>query len=52
MKLEIGKRYVRRDGKATGGLFERDISTNYPFYDEVYDETYTEEGKWHIFGET
>ena len=40
MKLEAGKRYVRRDGKVTGELIDY-YEVNYPFCDPHSDETYT-----------
>jgi hypothetical protein len=44
MKLEVGKRYVRRDGKVTGPLKRSDNPT-YPFYCEELKAT------WEVTGE-
>jgi len=45
IKLESGKRYVRRDGKVSGPLA---IAHNdeYPFVDEVHDEDYMADGSY------
>jgi hypothetical protein len=43
MKLEVGKRYVRRDGKISG-LLESCNDASYLFHDKTIFATYTEEG--------
>jgi len=53
MKIEAGKRYVRRDGKITGPIgVEGEVGdTDYPFYDDVFECTYTPYGVWKLNGE-
>lgn len=53
MKIEAGKRYVRRDGKVTGpiGVEGEGGDTDYPFYDDVFECTYTPHGVWKLNGE-
>lgn len=43
LKLEFGKRYVRRDGEISGVL-EDTFTSSYPFLDESQSATYTENG--------
>lgn len=43
MKLEVGKKYVRRDGNTTGPLESYD-GCPFVFLDPYYGESYTEEG--------
>ena len=45
MKLEIGKRYIRRDGIITGPL-RMSKHWQYSFYDPANDESYSEQGKF------
>lgn len=50
MKLEVGKRYVRRDGKVTGPLGFR-TSIAWPFYDTLnVFAAWTEDGRCSIGG--
>jgi hypothetical protein len=44
MKLELGKRYVRRDGEVTGPLEKNDGNPEYPFWDNEHCYSYTPEG--------
>ena len=46
MKLELGKRYVRRDSNITDWICRSD-DPYYPFLDPVNDNTYNEDGKYH-----
>lgn len=50
MKLEIGKRYVRRDGFVTGPL-ENNTSPDYPLWDDDHTRSYTPNGAY-LLGET
>lgn len=47
MKLEVGKRYVRKDGKITALLTESSSSV-YPFIDEENFDLYTREGFYRV----
>lgn len=49
MKLEAGKRYIRKDGKLTGPL-ELDDESPFPFFDPKFCETYTVRGKFTLSG--
>lgn len=45
MKIELGKKYIRRDRKVTGALtLNPDLYTAYPFMDPVTSRTYTTDG--------
>jgi len=46
VKLEYGKRYVRRDGKVSGPLAIAPHNDEYPFVDEVHDEYYMADGSY------
>jgi hypothetical protein len=49
MKLEYGKRYVRRDGVVTGPLELNDYTgTRYPFKDPIRDLNYPPSGDWYV----
>jgi hypothetical protein len=50
MKLELGKRYVRRDGEVTGTL-ERGGTQLYTFYDPAKCEDYLPDGRFWDRGE-
>lgn len=50
MKLQLGKRYVRRDGKVTGPLESVGLET-YPFFDQLRGLSYTESGSYYAVGE-
>ena len=50
MKLEPGKRYVRRDGEVTGPLVRYE-SRKYPFYDHAECEVYRPNGRYWDHGE-
>lgn len=43
MKIEAGKRYVRRDGRITG-VIVKELDDTYPFFDRVHANSYTESG--------
>lgn len=45
MKIEAGKRYVRRDGKITKAITNED-DDNYPYFDPAYGNTYNSEGAY------
>ena len=47
MKLEYGKRYVRRDGEVTGPLGKH-VNKDFPFIDPTSGETYTKNGEFDI----
>jgi len=45
MNLELGKRYIRKDGKLTGELRKsKDLVNLYPFEDPIHGFTYTRHG--------
>lgn len=46
LKLEVGKRYVRRNGEVSG-VIDRGGSSIYPFYDPSARETYNEDGRYY-----
>lgn len=46
LKLEVGKRYLRRDGKITDPLCYYYGSLSNPFYDIKYQESYNAKGRW------
>lgn len=50
MKIEAGKRYVRRDGNISGPMKRRN-SERYPWLDWDSDAVYTKEGKYRADGE-
>ena len=45
MKIEAGKRYVRRDGLISGGIRSHECA-KYPFEDSVSLTTYRSDGRW------
>jgi len=45
MIIEVGKRYVRRDGN-TSGYIVPTTSRAYPWWDPLYGECYVENGRW------
>lgn len=45
MKLQLGKRYVRRDGQISGVIEHNPFNHEYPYVDDKYHNTYTEKGK-------
>jgi len=45
MQLELGKRYVRKDGKTTAALSSTHDRV-YPFWDELHEAAYAPNGKW------
>lgn len=45
MKIEAGKRYVRRDGLVTGALVAV-RGPIFPFLDPTHDEAYDSQGRW------
>jgi hypothetical protein len=48
MKLQAGKRYIRRDGGVSGELvYNPKQNTHYPYVDSATDETYTEDGSFY-----
>ena len=49
MKIEMGKRYVRRDGEITAPLMRRDydLLNGYPFFDDERAVSYTEDGVYY-----
>jgi len=47
MKLQFGKRYIRRDGKITDPL-EESTDDTFLFMDDCYIETYREDGTWDL----
>lgn len=47
LKLEVGKRYVRRDGGVTAPL-EPNGSCDAPVWDPAHCVSYTSTGRWHI----
>lgn len=51
MKLEVGKRYVRRDGKVTGPI-ELYNHEQYHFRDSMHAHTYHESGVWSLVEKT
>lgn len=51
LKLEIGKQYVRRDGKKSGIISASHKNPNYPFFDPWFGLTYTNHGTF-FQGET
>lgn len=47
MKIEAGKRYIRRDGNITGALqFDDSLCVVYNYYDPSNNETYSVNGNW------
>lgn len=44
LQLEIGKRYIRRDGEITGPIGKSSASIRYPFWDSLNDYSYTSTG--------
>ena len=44
MKIEAGKRYVRRDGTVSGVIEKIKTEDNYQFWDSVHDDFYNENG--------
>lgn len=47
LEVQVGKRYVRRDGQVTG-LIVYSGSTDYPFRDSVRHLTYKSDGVWDV----
>ena len=47
MKLEYGKRYVRRDGEVTGPL-QKNPSRDYPFNDDANANSYSKTGDYNL----
>lgn len=50
LKLEVGKRYIRRDGFVTAPLTKNPISAGYPFWDPKEENSYTEDGAFFSSG--
>ena len=50
MKIEAGKRYVRRDGKISGVIEKGCTDDLYPFCDDDSGDCYREDGLW-LLGE-
>lgn len=55
IKLEVGRRYLRRDGLITGKLVihqggepRHNGVVDYPYYDPDHDEIYAEDGTWNL----
>ena len=46
MKIEAGKRYVRRDGAISGMIREDCNDEDYPFWDDSDGSSYNEYGMW------
>ena len=49
LKIEVGKRYVRRDGEITGVIVRSEIEPMYPYMDSSTDHTYMDTGVYYEF---